>query len=445
MEGAPPKSPLVVKGVSNYTLAELRQDAVGGRLPQVSWVVAPYKYSEHPKASPTDGAHYISLVLDALTANPEVWRKTVFIINYDENDGLFDHIVPPMPPSTQAQNAQGLVSDDLVESLQDELIDMDKHPREMHPLIPGADPGGIQPIGLGPRLPMLILSPWTKGGWVCSEVFDHTSVLRFLEARFGVMEPNISKWRRTVCGDLTSAFDFSAPDTTVKRIVPPQPIVTSHEPYHVPEEQSMPEQEPGTRPARALPYEIYAHCRVEANEGRLWIDLDNAGKAGAVFYIYSTQVPQVHPRRYTVSPGQKLADYWPLEEMKDGRKFSVFGPNGYLAEFACDPSAFSDGHAQPEVMLRFDSVAGNVHATLVNTGAAPCMLTINNYYASVPARDYQLVPGAKIQDFWVLNSSSGWFDLAVTQEGAPGFLRRFAGHVENGKPSVSDPGVAKMA
>jgi phospholipase C len=441
MEGASPDSPLVVKGVSNYTLKEFHQDAVSGNLPQVSWVVAPYKYSEHPEASPTDGAYYISLVLDALTANPEVWAKTVFIINYDENDGLFDHVIPPMPPSTQAQNAEGLVSADLVDSLKDELIDLNEHPHVMHPLTPLGDPGGIQPIGLGPRLPMLIVSPWTKGGWVCSETFDHTSVLRFLEARFGVMEPNISKWRRTLCGDLTSAFNFSTvPDPAIEKIPVPKAIASEHEPYSVPKEQSMPVQEPGTRPARALPYQTYVHCRIDEGAGRFWVDFDNAGKVGAAFYIHSTEMPHANPRRYTVSPAQKLSDYWPLEAMKDGRKLSAFGPNGYLAEFACDPSAFADGSARPEVVLRYDS--GNVHALLRNTGKAACTVKIGNAYSTEAARSYQLNAGGKAEDHWVLASSAGWFDLTITQEGAPGYLRRFAGHVENGKPSTSDPGVA---
>jgi phospholipase C len=446
-EGASPNSPLVLKGVSNTTLKEFHQDAVSGKLPQVSWVVAPYKYSEHPEASPTDGAYYISLVLDALTANPEVWSKTVFLINYDENDGLFDHIIPPMPPATQAQNAQGLVSDDLVDSLKDEFVNMSLHPHEMHPLVPGADPGGIQPIGLGPRLPMLIISPWTKGGYVCSEVFDHTSVLRFLEARFGVAEPNISQWRRTLCGDLTSAFDFLAdPDAPVAKFPAPKAIVSSHQPYSVPKEQTMPEQEPGTRPARALPYEIYAHSRIESgNDGKFWIDIDNAGKVGAAFYIHSSEVPQTNPRRYTVSASQKLSDFWPLDAMKDGRKLSVFGPNGYLAEFACDPVSFSDGNASPEVTLRYDASDKAVHATLRNPGNAPCKLKIANSYASETVREHLLSAGAQVEDRWETTASNGWFDISVTQEGAPKFLRRFAGHVENGKPSTSDPGILKKA
>src|SRR3984957_19934394 len=120
-EGGSPTSRLVQKGVTDRSLAGFREDCLNGKLAQVSWVVSPYKYSEHPEASPRDGAYYINAVLEALTANPEVWSKTVFLINYDENDGLFDHIVPPMPPLTQQQNAEGLVSPDLVEALQDEF------------------------------------------------------------------------------------------------------------------------------------------------------------------------------------------------------------------------------------------------------------------------------------------------------------------------------------
>jgi len=149
-------------------------DAKHDRLPQVSWLVAPTAQSEHPDYFPAAGAEYIAQKLDAIASNPEVWAKTAFILCYDENDGLFDHVPPPAPaPGTAAEFVDG------------------------------------EPIGLGFRTPTTIVSPWTAGGFVCSDVFDHTSLIRFLEARFGVHEPNISAWRRQTCGDLTSAFRFS--------------------------------------------------------------------------------------------------------------------------------------------------------------------------------------------------------------------------------------------
>ena len=124
---------------------------------------------------PAAGAAFVASKIDAIAANPEVWAKTVFILNYDENDGIFDHVAPPVPP-----------------------------PGTPHEFVKDL------PIGAGFRVPCIIVSPWTAGGWVCSQPFDHTSVLQFLEKFTGVREPNISDWRRKTFGDLTSAFRFDA-------------------------------------------------------------------------------------------------------------------------------------------------------------------------------------------------------------------------------------------
>jgi phospholipase C len=449
-EGASPTSPLVTKGVSNHTLAEFREEIASNRLPQVSWIVAPYKYSEHPEASPTDGAHYINLVLEALTANPETWSKTVLFLNYDENDGLFDHIVPPMPPLTSEANAQGMVSKELLESLGDEILDLDKYPGDNRPLIPGADLGGRQPIGLGPRVPMLIVSPWTSGGWVCSQVFDHTSVLQFLEARFEIPEPNISAWRRAVCGDLTSAFDFSgSSQPSVIRFEVPKPVASLHRPYQVPPAQSMPAQEPGTRRARALPYELFAHCRMgdtetETISGKVWIDFANTGKAGAAFYVYNDKRPHDTPRRYTISAGDILSDYWETANTQGAYELTVHGPNGYLCQFRGKTGgAASQGKSNPEVKLHYDLVEGNILLTLSNLGSAPCSMKVTNGYEQNAPHIYSVASGASVADQWLLTPSSGWYDLCVTSVEAHEFLRRFAGHMETGRPSISDPAVFK--
>ncbi|MBK3588130.1 phospholipase C, phosphocholine-specific, partial [Streptomyces sp. MBT57] len=168
-------------------------DVQAGTLPQISWVAAPEAFTEHSNFPSNYGAWYIAGLLDALTSDPEVWSRTALFITYDENDGFFDHVVPPYPP---ASANQGLSTADTTTEI-----------------YPGGPSYGAGPYGLGPRVPMLVVSPWSTGGYVCSEVFDHTSVLRFMEQRFGVHEPNISPWRRAICGDLTSAFDFgrSAP------------------------------------------------------------------------------------------------------------------------------------------------------------------------------------------------------------------------------------------
>ena len=434
-EGASPTGPLVRKGVTDRTLLQFRDDVRHGRLPQVSWIVAPKKYSEHPDASPTDGAHFVNLVLDALTSNPDVWSKTVLILNYDENDGLFDHVLPPVPPAA----GHGLVSDDLQDSLGDEFIDLDKHPGESAPLVPGADPGGVQPIGLGPRLPMILVSPWTRGGWVCSEVFDHTSVLQFLEARFDVPEPNISKWRRSICGNLTSAFDFSRhPAEPAPTFAAPRPLVSQHQPYQAPAVQSMPRQEPGTRPARPLPYEIYTHCRID--DAKVWLEFINAGKAGMAFYAFDGHALDAPPRRYTVSAGRTLTDSWSPTEADASYDLSLFGPNGYHSQFQGTVPRADAPH--PEVTVRYDSGTGDVYLSLANAAAtAPCMLWIANAYApDQPPHDCTVAPGETVTDYWPLSASASWFDLSVTSPEIPGYLRRFAGHVETGRPSTSDPG-----
>jgi len=443
-EGADLHGPLVQKGVTDRTLVGFREDCMTGKLPQVSWVVSPYKYSEHPEASPRDGAYYVNRVLEALTANPDVWSKTVLLINYDENDGLFDHVIPPMPPATQAQNAQGLVSPDLVESLQDEFIDLDKHPHESHPLVPGADPKGIQPIGLGPRVPMLIVSPWTTGGYVCSQTFDHTSVLQFLETRFGIPEPNVNKWRRAICGDLTSAFDFSNSASSVPQSIAfPAAVNSLNRPYSVPETQTMPQQEAGSRPTRPLPYTLYTHARIDTSAGHIWIDLDNAGKAGAAFYIRNGLQPNEAPRRYSVSSMQTLSDYWPLTTSKSDEPaydLTLHGPNGFFSHFRSGTP--SHNQPDPEVLVRYDTTTGDVHLKLTNSGKSPALVAIANAYAKDTAPHQRQIPaGATIEDHWTAHEAHNWFDLTITTTGNPRFLRRFAGHVETGKPGTSDPAI----
>ncbi|MDB5704703.1 MAG: Phospholipase [Sphingomonas bacterium] len=173
---AAPGSPLQMKGAPTFSPGRFEQDALHDRLPAVSWVLPPYEASEHPSRSPAAGADFIAGIVDAIAANPHVWAKTALILDYDENDGLFDHVPPPVPPGgTPQEFVKGL------------------------------------PIGGGFRVPCIIVSPWTAGGWVCSQPFDHTSVLQFLERFTGVREPNISDWRRKTFGDLTAAFRFDRP------------------------------------------------------------------------------------------------------------------------------------------------------------------------------------------------------------------------------------------
>ncbi len=182
-EDAPRSSPLFDNAMRNRPLSAFLDDARSGNLPQVSWVVGTTPASEHPPNPPALGEDYTAQCLAAVMADPDAWAKTLFVFHYDEHGGFFDHVPPPVPEPGTA----------------DEFVD------------------GV-PIGLGLRVPAVIASPFSRGGRVVSDTFDHTSTLLFLERRFGVEVPNLSQWRRDTVGDLTTTLDFSDPDTSVPRL-----------------------------------------------------------------------------------------------------------------------------------------------------------------------------------------------------------------------------------
>jgi phospholipase C len=283
--------PAVTGSTPDDIAAAIKADALAGTLPQVSWVVSNQAFSEHPDGPPENGAHFVNLVVQALAANPDTFNSTVLFLNYDENDGFFDHVPPPVAPSGTA----------------------------------GEFYSGTN-IGLGFRVPMIIVSPWTRGGWVDSQVYDHTSVIRFLETWTAALGTpalcnNISAWRRQVCGDLTGAFDFanpvyglpSLPDTsatisqaTANTMINPSPGTNS-----------MPAQETGTKPARALPYQPNAWVdRIEYdanNQILLWIDMANQGEqatAYAHYSIYANAYRTDGPWTCQVAAGATVSDYF---------------------------------------------------------------------------------------------------------------------------------------
>jgi phospholipase C len=358
-------------------VSRLKADITARRLPAVSWLVPTAALSEHPGAStPAGSANLIYQVLDALASDREIWSKTVLFVNFDENDGYFDHVPPPVPPAS--------ASDDWYDG---------------------------KPLGLGPRVPMTVVSPWTVGGHVSSEVADHTSVLRFLERWTGVAEPNISAWRRSVCGDLTSAFDFSG-DSRVPALDRPGPVpapVSRWRPTP-PATQSLPAQEPGRRPARALPYRPWVSARLSGTE--LALTLGDDGPASCHFAVYTyggaTTAPvhvDVATRsvvRLPASPGEVV----------------VQGPNRFWYELS--------GTAPVDVMFRNGSL------DLVNYGRATVTLRVHALRYGSRTSTVRLRGGQRRSLPWV--TDHGWYDLEVT---APDFRRRLTGRVENGRPGTT--------
>ncbi|VWD35368.1 phospholipase C [Burkholderia lata] len=439
-------SPLY-KGIGNTMpdggfLQSLADDIAANRMPQVSWIVSPTAYCEHPGAStPGQGAYYLQRLLDTLTANPDVWSKTVLIVNYDENDCFFDHMPPPNAPS---RNADGTYAGKSTVTTQYEYFTVPNPSGDSSPLAPDG-----RPYGPGPRVPMFVVSPWSTGGWVNSEVFDHTSVLRFIEQRFGVQEPNISPWRRAVCGDLTSAFNFKNPNGNPATSFP-APTKAAADAQHVQQSlqgavpvpsvsaQQMPTQPAGTRPSRALPYELHTSASADVSGGLVWLTFSNTGTAGAVFHVYDKLHLDRAPRRYTVEAGKQLSDSWRAVADDAGNyDLWVLGPNGFLREFQGNVAKAASGPV-PEIRVCYDPANDAVYLTIMNVGNAASQVTVtSNAYRTDGPWSYSVPAGMQVEPYWTLAASSGWYDFTLTAEN--GLMRRFAGRVETGKDSISDP------
>jgi phospholipase C len=182
---------LIAKGITPTFPGTFQSDVKSGGLPSVSWILPPLAECEHPAAPPEWGEYLVQQILNILVSNPDVWAQTVFIVDYDENGGFFDHVAPPVP-------AAGTAGEYLTGTL------------------PSSAGGIAGPIGLGFRTPALVISPFSAGGYKYSGTLDHTSVLRLIETRFGVKVPNLTAWRRSVTGDFTGALNLTvAPVTAV--------------------------------------------------------------------------------------------------------------------------------------------------------------------------------------------------------------------------------------
>ncbi|MCR8958894.1 phospholipase C, phosphocholine-specific [Variovorax sp. S2] len=449
-----PGNPLY-KGIANTLpgtapeqyLDAFRRDIEEGRLPQVSWINAPSAYCEHPgPSSPVQGAWFLQEVLDALTAVPEVWSKTVLLVNFDENDGYFDHMPSPSAPSPVGDGTFAGKTTLPAADLAPEYFTQAAPPGSTKQPAPDG-----RVYGPGPRVPMYVISPWSRGGWVNSQAFDHTSVIRFIEARFGVKEPHIGAFRRTVCGDLTSAFNFANPNdeplpTLAGRSTRDQAdqLRLSQEALGqvpLPIDPQLPRQPTGTRPSRALPYELHASARADAAAGTVQLLFSNTGKAGAVFHVYDKLNLGRLPRRYTVESGKTLDDTWNAAVDNSGfYDLWVLGPNGFHRHFKGNLDALRTSGAIPEVRVCYDIANGNVYLDMRNGGTKSCKFTVSaKAYRNDGPWISTVDGGATAEQHWELATSGQWYDFAVTCDADPGYLRRFAGRVETGKHTVSDP------
>jgi phospholipase C len=403
-------------------LTDFRADVAADRLPQVTWIVAPEAYTEHPNWAPDLGAWYTSQVVDILASNPAVWGRMALFVTYDEDGGFFDHQVSPTPPATRAEGLSTV-------PVTNEIFPGD-----------ASHPAG--PYGLGVRVPMIVVSPWTRGGWVDSQLFDHTSLIRFLETRFGrgradLVESNITAWRRAVVGDLTSAFDFRTPNAAPPALpstadFKPVDLVLFPDEVPVPPAVGhLPGQEQGVRPARALPYTL--HADGTASGTMFTIEFRNAGPAAAVLQVRSAD-PAQPPRSYTVEPGKRLTDTW---DAASGHDLSVHGPNGFFRRFQ------GGGPANLAVTTSYDGGGEEITLTVRNVGRAGVRATVTDRYAK-HASDLTVKAGRDQSRDFSIERSRGWYGLVVTAAGDARFRCELAGHVENGRASISDPAMGGL-
>jgi len=434
---AQPGSPLFEGALRGTNIASggtlfdlLAQDVAANKLPQVSWIVAPEGYTEHGNWPPNFGAWYTSQVLDVLTSNPEVFSKTALFLMFDENDGLFDHMVPPTPPQSRAEGLSTVATTNEV--------------------FAGNAHFAAGPFGLGVRVPMIVISPWSKGGWVSSEVFDHTSLIRFVEQRFGggerVREPNITPWRRAVAGDLTSAFDFRRPNDERVRLPDTDAFIPPDNDRHpdfkppVPAQQSMPRQEPGIRPARAVPYELQAAATVDLAGRKVAIRFANTGRAAAVFQVRAG-AGAAGPWTYTVGVHDAIADTWDFAAAGETAfDLAVYGPNGFFRSF--QGSLADRNRANLVVETVYEPARNAIVLEIRNAGARIEGLHIEDAYAR-DRSEHHLAPGERLTRRIPLERSFGWYDFTLRADSDPAFRQQIAGHLETGDDSASDPALGR--
>lgn len=460
-------------------LHQFRTDVHNGQLPTVSWLVAPGEFSDHP-GSPWYGAWYVSEVLDILTQKEEVWKKTIFILCYDENDGYFDHVPPfvaPFKPGT------GLVSKGIDTAV--EYVSKEEEQAKGHV---GKDSVRESPIGLGYRVPLVIASPWSRGGYVNSQVFDHTSILQFMEDFLqhktgkAIKETNISAWRRTVCGDLTSVFrpfngekvkvpfqernEFieSVYNARFKKLPDEFKKLTAAEIEKIntnpAKAEWMPRQEAGTRVSCALPYQLYVNGKLGADKKTFDISFvasnEVFGKkaAGSPFNVYapgkylqadSREMAPVRTWSYAVTAGDQLKDAWPLSSFEGEQyRLRVYGPNGFYREFAGnakDPQVDITCEYQRSLRNR-KQLTGHADLHIANRSSkAITVVVTDNAYGKAAIRK---TIAANTQAAIIIDNSKSqhWYDFTVKVEGHDQFEQRFAGRVETGAEGISDPAMA---
>ncbi|MEY9931694.1 phospholipase C [Catenulispora sp. GP43] len=368
------------------TLHDACQPGAEHPLPAVSWIVAPYGWSEHPGADTMHGERYVKKVLDILQGNPDIWNHTLFILNYDENDGKFDHVLPPWPEQGTAREY-----------------------------------AGDYPLGFGPRVPMLLVSPWTRGGHVASEVFDHTSTIKFLEVWAASVGkpfhcPNISDWRRSIAGDLTSAIDFAHPHPGPATF--PDPLAET--PVSITADDMTP---------RPLSFQPHATIAEDRKAGTVTATMTLAG--GPVgkalsFQVFPDKYEAFSSTPFTVTEKKSRTYTWDAKANDGKYAFSIYCNDGFVRSFA--------GQLGDPPRVQAELVAGDgahhhgeVKLTLHNDGPKRITYTLaaNDFLGGT--RHVTVAPGHTSTVTWP--TKQGYYDVVLTVDAVAGWTQRYAGRV----------------
>jgi len=450
---------------------QFRKDVNEGKLPTISWLTAPEKFSDHP-SSPWYGAWYVSEVMDILTRNPEMWKKTIFILTYDENDGYFDHapsFVAADPRRPETGGASTGIDTGLEYTYKEDELRQGVAEHEVR----------SGPIGMGFRVPMIIVSPWSRGGWVNSQLFDHTSTLmfleRFIQEKHGktIREENISAWRRAISGDLTSVFRPYDPKEAALDFLNRNKFVVSIEKARYKEipasyreltaaqieqvnrsprrSELMPHQEEGIRAACALPYELYADGGSGADGESFEIRLSAGNQlhgekaAGAPFNVYLRNMKDGHgtahgmmAATYAVKAGDGLTRRYPFALFVDSvYAIEVHGPNGFYRSFTG-----RGDHRPVDVQTSYEhngkGWTGNVQVRLRNAADEPVDIEIRDNAYKTKSVTRRIEPRQEVTVILHLEESHSWYDYTINASGSDAEAR-FAGRVETGRPGFSDP------
>lgn len=458
---------------------QFRKDVQEGKLPTVSWLVAPQKFSDHPSA-PWYGAWYVSEIMNILTENPELWKKTIFIVNYDENDGYFDHVPPFVPPSPLTQN--GAMSSGL--SAVGEFVIKEEELKAGF----AEDEARTSPVGLGYRVPLIIASPWSRGGYVNSEVCDITSTIQFLEKFLSkktgkkIEEPNISSWRRTISGDLTSAFrpyndeSVSMPDPVdkigfVKQIYNAKfkDIPTNFTALSEAEARKiaknpmdsplLPTQEPGVKPSNALKYDLKVNGKLNTSLNRFEItfkadrELFGEESLGAPFHVYAPgnylnketgEFEAVKTWAFAVRAGDELRFSWPMEEFEDGQyHLQVYGPNGFYREYmgSGNESVFE---VECKPRIKSQKASYTLDILVRNHSGTPLNLTAKDQVYQKMEKAFSVGANSTAELAIDTSKFKGWYEFSILSASHSELKHTLAGRIETGEESISDPQMGRV-